>query len=169
MAAKYGLFLGLFMIVVTVIFYVINIELLAKWWLGIILFLVIIGVGIASSIKARKLLNGFISFKGAFSSYFTTVVVAVLLSSIFSIILFNVIDPEASDIIKERIIETSTQMMENFGAPQTEIDKAVAQMQEQNQFSVVSQLKSLAWQFLFYAIIGLIVALAIKKTDPNAA
>jgi len=168
-ALRYGLYLGVFLILVTVLAYVINLGLMTKWWFGIILFLVIIAFGIVSTAKSKSILSGFINFKQAFSSYFITIAIGVLLSTVFSILLFNVIDTEASEILKEKIIESSTQMMESFGAPQSEIDKAIAKMEEQNQFSIISQIKSIAWQLLVFAVIGLIVALGMKKSDPNAA
>lgn len=167
-ASKYGVYLGILMILLTVLIYAMNLELMTKWWLNIILFLIIIVFGIVSAVNSRKLLHGFISFKQAFSSYFITVAIGVIISTIFSIILFNFIDPEAAQFIKDKVIESSVQMMENFGAPQSEIDKAAAAMREQEQFSVISQIKSIAWQLLVYAIIGLLVALAVKKRDPNS-
>ncbi len=60
-------------------------------------------------------------------------------------------------------------MMEGFGAPQEAIDETISQMENTNQFAIDSLLKSLAWQFLFYAIVGLIVSAFMKKNDPNAA
>ncbi|MBO3098854.1 DUF4199 domain-containing protein [Gelidibacter pelagius] len=166
LALKYGVYLGLLMILIMVLMYVVDLELMTKWWLNIILFLMILSFGILSSAKSKKILGGFMTFKQAFSSYFITVAIGVLLSTAFSIILFNIIDPEAAQFLKEKIIETSTQMMENFGAPQSEIDKAAAAMSEQEQFSVINQLKSIAWQLFAYAVIGLIVALVMRKSEP---
>jgi hypothetical protein len=59
-------------------------------------------------------------------------------------------------------------MMEGFGSPQSAIDEQIATLRETNQFGVVAQLKGIAWQLLFYSIIGLIVAAIMKKKDPNA-
>lgn len=168
-AINYGIYLGLFLSLTSVLVYVINLELLTKWWLGIILFLVIIAFGIVSTAKAKSLLDGFISFKQAFSSYFITVAIGVLISMVVGILLYNVIDPDAAIVLKEKIVESTTQMMEGFGAPQSEIDKAITKLQEQDQFSIVSQLQSVAFQLIFYAVVGLIVALIMKKSDPNVA
>ncbi|WMI69935.1 DUF4199 domain-containing protein [Mangrovimonas sp. YM274] len=168
-ALNYGLYLGATLVLVTVLSYAINLELLTKWWLGIILFLVILVFGIVSTARSKGLLKGFISFKEAFSSYFITIAVGFIISTLVSIVLFNVIDPEASEILKENVMESSRQMMENFGAPQSEIDKAMVQMEGENQFAMGNQLKSVAFQLVFYSIIGLIVALAMKRNDPNAA
>ena len=131
-------------------------------------FLVIIAFGIVSTAKAKGILGGFINFKQAFSSYFITIAIGIIISTVVSVLLFNVIDTEAAEILKEKIIESTTKMMEGFGAPQTEIDKAIGKMEDQNQFGALSQLKSIAFQLIFYAVIGLIVALSFKKIDPNA-
>lgn len=168
-AINYGIYLGLLLALVGVLAYAINIELLTKWWFGIILFLVVIAFGIVSTAKSKGILKGFISFKQAFSSYFITVAIGVIISAIVGILLYNVIDPEAAEVLKEKVIETSTAMMERFGTPQEQIDQAIAQMEAENQFDVLNQLKSLAFQLIFYAVIGLIVALGFKKSDPNAA
>ncbi|WP_435133307.1 DUF4199 domain-containing protein [Formosa sp. A9] len=167
-SANYGIYLALFLSAITILAYVINLEWLTSVWVGVGLFVVIIAFGIFAAAKTKSAQNGFISFKEAFTSYFKTIAIGVLISSAVSIVLFNFIDPEAAEFLKQQVIEKSTQMMENFGAPQEAIDQAVADMQEQNQFETVNQLKSLAFQLVFYAVIGLIVALILKKTDPDA-
>jgi hypothetical protein len=168
-AVQYGLYVGLILSAFTIVAYAVNLELLTKWWLGIILFLVIIIMGIVSTAKARGLLNGFISFKQAFTAWFITIVVGIGISTLVNILIFNVIDPEAAEMVKQASIEASVSMMENFGAPQETIDQTIAEIEKTNQFAVGNLLKSLAFQFLFYAVIGLIVALIMKKSDPDAA
>ena len=170
LAINYGLYTGLILAAATIIGYTINLELLTKFWLGILLFLVILILGIVSVAKVKSLLKGFVSFKQAFTTWFLTIVVGVLISTIVNVVLFNFIDPEAAEIIKQAGIDTSISMMESFGAPQEAIDEAVKKMEaEDNMFSIGRLLKSLVWQFLFYAIIGLIVAAIMKKKDPDAA
>lgn len=168
-AIQYGLYLGLILSSFTIIGYAVNIEILTKWWLGIILFILIIVIGIVSTAKAKSILNGFISFKEAFTAWFTTIVVGILISTVVSILIFNVVDPEAAELVKQASIEATVSMLENFGTPQESIDMAITEMENTNQFAVGNLLKSLAWQFLFYAIVGLLIALIMKKTDPDAA
>lgn len=165
---NYGVYLGIFLTAATIIAYAINLELFTKWWFGIILLVVIIIVGIVSTAKSKSILKGFITFKQAFSSFFIPIAVGLFISSAVSVVLFNFVDSEAAEIVKEQTIENSIKMMEGFGAPQDAIDQAVADMQNTNQFSLVSLLKSFAWQMLFYAVIGLIVAAVMKRNDPSA-
>lgn len=168
-AVNLGLYLGTTLALITVLIYVINVELLVAWWLGIILFLLILGFGIYSTAQAKSMLNGFISFKEAFSAYFITIAVGVLISVGVTVLLFEVIDKDAAILIQEKAIESTVNMMERFGAPSAEIDKTVEAMSQDNSFSLISQLKSIAYQLLFYSIVGLIVAASMKKKDPELA
>ncbi|WP_299364294.1 DUF4199 domain-containing protein [Winogradskyella sp.] len=169
-SANYGLYLGLILSALTIIGYAVSLDLFTKWWFGILLLLIVIILGIMSSMKARKLLGGFISFKNAFTAYFIAILVGILLSSLVSFLIFNVVDPDAASILQEKIIESQVQMLERFGTPQDAIDKAVSDMQANgSMYSIGNILKSIAYQLVGFSIVGLIVALVVKKSDPNAA
>ncbi|WP_411767045.1 DUF4199 domain-containing protein [Winogradskyella sp. A3E31] len=169
-ALNYGIYLGLIFAVLTVIGYAVYLDLFTQWWFGIGSLLLIIVFGIISSVKARKLLGGFISFKNAFTAYFITILVALVISTIVNLIIFNVVDPDAALVLKEKIIESQMAMMERFGAPQESIDQTIAQLRAQdNMFSIGSIFKSLAYQLVGFSIVGLIVAAVVKRKDPNAA
>jgi len=165
-ATNYGLYLGIGLALTTALCYAIDIELLTKWWLGILIFVVTIVIGIMSAVKAKKLNNGLLSFKNAFSSYFITVAIGIIISTIVSIVIFNVVDPEAAITLKEKTIEATVNMMRSFNAPESEIAKAVSQMEEQkNQYAIGSILQQTAIYLLIQAIIGLIVGAIVKKNE----
>ena len=169
-SSTYGIYIGLILAALTIIGYSVSLDLFTKWWFGIIFLLTIIVIGIMSAMNARKLLGGYISFKNAFTSYFIAVLVGVLVSSIVSILIFNVVDPDAANILQEKIIESQVVMLENFGTPQEAIDKVVTDMQASgSMYSIGNILKSIAFQLVGYSIVGLIVAAVVKKNDPNAA
>ncbi|MBR9845755.1 MAG: DUF4199 domain-containing protein [Algicola sp.] len=169
-ASNYGLYLALILSCFTIIGYAIYLDLFTKWWLGIIQMLLVIVFGIISASKARSILGGFISFKNAFTAYFITIVIGITISALLGMIIFNFVDTEAAAILQEKIIESQISMMENFGAPQDAIDTARQQLEaEENFFSIPNVLKSIVYQLLGFSIVGLIVALVIKKKDPNEA
>lgn len=168
-AVNLGVYLGAILALITVLAYVLNVEMMVAWWYGIILFLLILGFGIYSTAKAKSMLNGIISFKDAFSSYFITIAIGILINVGVSVLLFEIIDKDAALLIQEKAIESTVNMMERFGAPSAEIDKTIDAMSQDNAFSLVNQLKSIAYQLLFYAIVGLIVAASMKKKDPELA
>ena len=168
-AINYGVYLGLTLALISVLIYVINVEYATAWWIGIIMLLLILVFGIVSTAKSKDFLNGFISFKQAFSSFFITVAIGVIISTGVGIIIYGIIDTEAAALLQEKGIENTVSMMERFGAPQSEIDKTIDAMSEENSFSVVNQLKAIAYQLVFYAVIGLIVAAFMKKKNPDLA
>ncbi|TPV33793.1 DUF4199 domain-containing protein [Paucihalobacter ruber] len=168
-AINYGIYLGLSLALISVLIYVINAEYAIAWWIGIIMLLLILAFGIVSTAKSKDFLNGFISFKQAFSSFFITVAIGVIINTGIGILIYGVIDTEAAVFLQEKGIENTVSMMERFGAPQSEIDKTIDSMSGENSFSIMNQLKAIAYQLVFYAVIGLIVAAFMKKKNPDLA
>ena len=166
-ATNYGLYLGVLMALLTVLSYAINLELLTNMWYGIFILIAIIAFGIISVAKLKQAQNGFASFKEAFSSYIITVIIGLVISTFVSYLLFNFIDTDAADVLKEKTIEKTVQMMENFNTPNEAIAAAVDQIESQNQWSIGNILKGLAGYIVFFSVIGLIVAAAMKKSKPD--
>jgi hypothetical protein len=169
-ALNYGLYLGLILAAITIIGYSVSLDLFTEWWLGIFILILVIVFGIISAMSAKKLLKGFISFKNSFTAYFITVLIGLLISSVVSFVIFNVVDPEAASILQEKIMEMQVAGMEKFGMPQEGIDEAVRKIQENgSMYSMMNILKSIAFQLIGFSIVGLIVAAVVKRNDPDAA
>ena len=147
-----GLNLGAALSTITVLIYAVNLDLFIEWWLGILLFLLVIVFGIFSSVKARKIQNGFINFKAAFSNYFITVAVGTGIATIVSILIFSFIDKDAAVYLNEQVLLVTKQSMERFGASQEIITQALAEASTKDNFSVVNQLVSyvLGWPFMHF-------------------
>ena len=168
-AISNGVILGVVSALVTVVIYAVNLDLFTKWWVGIISFLIVLGFGVYSASKTKQLVQGFTSFKQAFTGYFITIVIGTAIGTLVSILLFNVVDTEAALVVQEKIVDATEEMMTNFGAPQSEIDKAIIEMEKTNQFGLYNQAKGWVFGLAFYAVIGLIVALIFREKDPNKA
>ncbi|MBD3889893.1 DUF4199 domain-containing protein [Olleya marilimosa] len=167
-ALNFGIYLGVILSSATVIAYATNLELLTQPWLGITLFIAIIVLGIISIIKSKSALGGYISFKDAFTSYFITVLVGILINAVISVIIFNFIDPEAAITLKELVIEKSIDLMRSFNTPEDAIAEALTQMENSpSQFAIGSMIQSLLIQLVIYSVIGLIVSLIMKKTNED--
>jgi len=167
-AMNFGLFLGVFLIVMTTVIYSVDISLFTSSWIGIVNIAIITAFGIVATIKHKNNIGGFITFKESFTSFFIVVVLGFFISTIFSIILFNYIDPEAKAIITENIIQYTVDMMEKFGAKAADINKIVDEMQKTDSFGPLGQLKGFAFNTILYSIIGLIASLIIKRDRPQS-
>ena len=168
-ALNYGLYLGLGLALLTVIVWAVNLDIFVQWWFSIGLFVIILAVGFMSSVKSKKLLGGYISFKDAFTSFFLTVVVGTLISTVVSFIIFNVVDPESAAELNEKILILTKERMEQFGAPADVIKEQLAKAQEKDNFAIGTQLTNYAIGLVIYAIVGLIGSAIIKKKNPDQA
>ena len=166
-STSYGLYIGVALILITVLVYTFDISLYTKWWFGVIILIFTIGIACMAVSKSKKLSDTLFTFKNAFTSYFLTIIIGTFISLIFTYILFNVIDPEAAQTLTELTIESTREMMEGFGAPQDQINATLNEMQNQNNYSLINLLKGYAFQLILFIIIGLIVALIFREKEPT--
>lgn len=168
-AINYGLYLGIGLSLFTLLGYAINLGLLVNYWVMLLILpLAVIIFGIVATAKIKANFDGFLSFKEAFSSFFITVAVGIIISTLFTIIIFNFIDPDAAIEVKNILINNTEDLMRGMNAPIEAIAESVNQIENQDTFALGTQLKSLAQSIIFFAIIGLIVAAVMKKSNPDA-
>ncbi len=166
-ATNYGLYLGALLALLTVIAYAVDLSLMSNTWYGIFILIAIIVFGIISVAKTKQAQNSFATFKEAFTSYFITVLIGLVISTLVSYLLFNFIDTDAAAVIKEQTIEKTVEMLEGFNTPSDVIAQSVEQIESQDQFSIGNIIKGLAGYLVLFSIIGLIVAAAMKKSNPD--
>lgn len=162
----FGIILGLFSLLITTAIYAIDLQLFTSWWIGGIAIVVPIIIGFVLVSKTKKQLNGNINFKEAFTVYFIAAVIGSFISKLFEYILFNFIDPQAKETIKEINIKYTTEMMEKLGAPAASINEAMQKVAETDNYSIGNIIFGLAMGLVFHAIFGLILA-AIFKSKSN--
>jgi hypothetical protein len=167
-AIQYGLILGGILSISTVLMYALNQELFLSAWVGITTIIICIGTGIVSTGKAKDILGGFMTFKQAFTAYFITQAIGLLISTAIGILIFSIIDTELAAYLQEESIEMTRGFMERFGTPTEIIEETLSEMRQQNSFSMVNQMKNYMGGLVVQAVIGLLIGLIFKKTDPNA-
>lgn len=163
-----GIILGLISIGITVLLYLSGPEYMTSALVGIGVLVVSIALVSYFAIRYRKQSGGYISFKNGFIALFLMLFISGLLMQTFNILLYQVIDPELSEKIKIASIENTASMMQSFNAPQEEIDKAIDRIQNVNmEVTVSKQLLQIVWMQIYNLIIALIIALIIKKKNPD--
>ncbi len=162
-AINFGLIFGAIAVLSTTMMYVIDLKLFVNMWIGFgLIFLYVILGGVQLS-KTRRERKGVLSFKEAFTAYFLSSFIGIVISTVFSILLLNVIDTEARDIITEHLLDFQVGMMEKFNAPKAEIEKAIVAIKENSQFSLMGQIKGLFGALLGSAFFGLILAAIFRS------
>ena len=160
---SFGIITGVVSALITTAIYSIDLNLFTKRWLGIIIFLLYITIGIILLSKTKKELKGIFSFKEAFTTYFISAVIGILISVSFNILLFNIIDPSVKDTLNEITIKYTAETMQKFGAPSSAINEAIKKMQESNPYSTIELIKGSAFSIAGSALFGLLLALIFKS------
>lgn len=159
----YGITLGVILALITATMYAIDLKLFVSGWIGATTFVIYLIIGIVVLTKTKKEINDIFSFKDAFTTYFITILIALSISTLFSILLFNVIDPEAKETISGYLIKYMAETLQKFGTPASAINEALAKMKETSPFSTFEQLKGLVFSLALYSILGLILAAFFKS------
>lgn len=166
-ALKTGLIIGVVSIVVFLFEYIADIK-----PVGIMMPFVVLLIGIAINItvlvilfkKFRTQIGGYISFSDAFLYCFLAMVIATVVSSLFTLLFLQLIDP---DYLKN-IMEAQKAYMENYLAGKMSEEQLAATLdgidQEAAKMTPVSQtIKSLIAGVIFGGIVALIVGAIMKK------
>lgn len=168
---KFGLFAGLFSILLTVVLYVIDPVLMLNWKVGIIGIIMLIVFMVFAARGTRKSLGGYMNFGQAFIAAILVAFVSAFIGQAFTYILYNFIDPNLVQITKEYTIEATVSVMQWFGAGQEQIDQTIEEVQK-GDYSM--GIKSVLMNMFSMGLISLIPALIVgavtqkKRRDPFA-
>lgn len=168
-AVKSGIYVGVFGIIINLIVYVIDPTLFIKWWFGIGLLVINLGLVIYFGLQYRKEEEGYLTFKEGFLHGFVLLLISGFIGILFSALLYNVIDPELPEILTDATIEQTRTMLENFGTPSDAMDEALEKVREDspNSYTFGGLLKGYGILIIFYLIISLITGAIVKKSEPD--
>lgn len=165
---RWGLIGGLADIILTVVIYIVSPSVFAefKFIIASILFAVFFMVW--GGVTFRRENNNEISYWQAFGAVLLVAVIFNFSGILFSYILMNYIDTQLPELIMQAVINNTTEMMEQFGAPDAEIEKALSQIEQSDtSFGLKKHITNFLWMSAFYAAIGLVVAAFIKRNPDN--
>lgn len=166
-AIQYGIISGIASVLITTLIYTFDINLFLSGWITFLKFSVFTLISIMLLINTKKQLNSIFPFKTAFTTYFVHILIGLFLATTFEIILFNLIDPSLKDTIKEMSMKFTAGFMEKMGAKASDINKAMAAMQDVDQYSILELLKGSAIYILMASVYGLILAAIFKSKNTN--
>lgn len=169
-AIKFGGILAAISIVCVLLIYAIDYTIMAGF--TFLLIFLVIGIGFTSyaGINYRGSIGGYIPYSKAYLHGIMILAISGLVSTIFNILLYTVIDPDLATNLTDAIIENTEATMAKFGAPQESIDKAIEQMRVDmpKNFTAMGLLWGYCKALIWYAILALITALIVRKNQPEA-
>jgi hypothetical protein len=166
-AARMGAIGGGIGIALTVLIYIADIRLMADWKVGIFFLLFYLGYVIYAGIQFRKESGGYLPYGKAFQHGYITLAVGGVISTLFSILLFHVIDPSIPETLTQASIEKTEEMMAGFGMPEDKIEEEIEKQDIPGRFTVVGQLTQLGWSLLINAVVAAITAIFVRKNQPE--
>ncbi len=122
---------------------------------------------IVMGFRIRKQFGGYLSFKEVLQFAFMAYVIYEIVVAITTYLLFVVIDPQLTRKMLDITMKYTADMMKRFGAPQTQIDDAIAKSHKQQETTGNKNILlgigiNLVWDF----IKSLLVAVIVKKERP---
>lgn len=162
---KFGVITGATSIILTVLVYVIDLKLFANIFVGLGFLIAFLALGIIQLMELKKQLNP-LTFKDAFTAYFIGALVGILISTAFSIVLFNFVDTAARDAIHEHLITFQAETLKSYNVPNEQIVETINSMKESPQFSINGLLTGIIKSLIGSIIFGLILS-AIFKSKTN--
>src|SRR5690606_16064257 len=126
---------------------------------GFILIFIYIIFGFTASYLTKKRLGGLITFKDAFIPYFLTIVIGVLVSTLFLYLLYGLIDTETGDKVHLAMIEINKQQAIKFELSPEQAKQSLQIVQEANPYSIGQLLESAGKRVLMLCAPGFLAAL----------
>ena len=161
-AFKQGIFLGLFLIIYTIVVQFANLA--TNQNVGYISYLIFIGVIIWSMFEFRAANQGYMEYGQGVGLGFLTSLVGGLISALFSLFYMYVIDPKAI----ERMLATMRITMEEQNPQMTDDQIDIAMSYVGWVFQPMPMFFMALLGSAFIGIIfSLIIALFIKRAEPN--
>ncbi|MEA3496289.1 MAG: DUF4199 domain-containing protein [Bacteroidota bacterium] len=163
---KYGIMGGILLILSAVIIYVLGMG--SSWVLltiiPLVTYIVLIYLGVLSVREVRSFTNNKIEFKMAFGTALSTLFIALIFSTLFSYLLYNVIDPEYADKIKIETITKTEQRLEKAGLSDEKMEEILETIESKDfNFDFKKVVKSIGYGIIVFGIISLIIAASVKK------
>lgn len=167
-AIKTGLMIGLCFVLLLVLMYIIDVDLLATPWLPVVALLIITVTIIIFGVKFRNQNGGYLSYGKAFLYCILAFASATLLSSIFNILLFTVIDPDLVSYIGDINTENTIERLRSRGRSEAGLNSQYELIRQRN-YDQLSPKWFLIRYFillLIYAVFTLLTTLIVKKSKP---
>ncbi|MDB5030646.1 DUF4199 domain-containing protein [Mucilaginibacter sp.] len=169
LALRYGLLVGAISIVLSIVFRIVDpLMQFTNIWIQLLSGVIGIALIVIFGIEIRKKIGGYWTFGEAFKGLMTMSFFILLLTILYSFILFKFIDPNMPTKINDASETVMSNRLAKMGMDQDKIDE-VAKTFENGEFKAKMEptLKNEALAFgfglVFYAVINLIVAAFIKK------
>ena len=164
---QHGGMAALISVILSLVAYILGVELLVGWQLGLAQSVLIITTMIIVSRAIRRDEGGFISYWRVFQHIMLSMICILCASTLFNYVLFNVINPELVDVVVDISLEKVEEMMVSFGLAGDLLQETLIETEKEirNGYSLIGSIKGIIFSSIFGSLIALIVSATQYKTD----
>ncbi len=159
-----GLVAGMLVGIFSLILFFVNPKLVLNNWSGWIWWIIFIGFAAAAVSHFKTKNGGYISFGKAFKESFITLLIATLISWLFGLILYKVIDPNTYNNFLDSQFEKQAEKLAERGLSDSQIDRS---MNMGRKFANIFFYLAPVIYLIFNLIPALIIAAVMKNKKPE--
>lgn len=165
LAIRLGLYWSLSVIFLQMLLYLLGHHLLHHWGINSMILLGGLAFMFYIGYSVRKENGGYINWKMAVTKIWLASVINIIITTTFQYILYNWIDQD----LREEFVRVQIKAMESMKnlIGEENLEKTIEEIQNQNVFGLSNILKGLPFSILLYFIFSSIIALIIKKNNPD--
>ena len=166
---QHGGLAALISVILSLVAYIIGVEALVGWPLGVAQSLLIIITMIVVSRAIRADESGIINFSRLLGHIMISVVCILVSSIVFNLVLFNLIDTELIDTVADITVERVEGMMESFGLEGDLLEQTLSdtELQIRKGYTLSGAFIGLIYGSAFWGLIALIIAAIFKRSPEN--
>lgn len=166
---RWGMITAAVSIIITMLLYAIDYTIMVQVKFLLFNLVIFLGIVVYAGIEYRKSVGGFLTFGKAWQHGFFILALSGLVGSLFSLLLYNVVDPELPEKLVDASIENTRAIMERFNMPEDKMDEALdkARVDAADRFTIMGTLKGYFFIVIFSAIMALISGLIVRKKQPE--
>jgi len=166
---QHGSMAALISVIISLVAYIIGVELLVGWQAGVAQAILIIATMIIVSRAIRTNEGGFISFWRVFSHIMIAVLCILFASALFNVLLFQVVNPNLLDVILDISLDKAEDMIKGFGLDDDILKETMKETEKaiRNGYTLAGSIKGVIFGSIFWGLIALIVAATHYKIDNN--
>ena len=164
-----GALAALIYLIISLVAYIMGVEVLVGWPVGVAQSLLIIITMIVVSRSIREDEDGIINFLRLFGHIMISVVCILFASLLFNLLLFNVINPDLIDSVVDITLERVEGMMQSFGVEGDLLQETLdeTELEIRKGYTPGGALISLIFGSAFWGLIALIIAAIFKRNSEN--
>lgn len=164
---KYGLLIGLIIVVVNVLIYTIAENLLFEQFMSYTQIGLMLIIGIFAAIDKKRNNGGFISYANALGTSFGAFMLGVLILTVYNVILYFLIDPDLLNSAVSFMVQKANEAGPRGNQTQEDFEKAVQMIQEHGKRFFLFGMAMSPFIFGFFGIIAFLISSAIIKKEPH--